>query len=157
MPLCAALIDLPEALIVAALILGAALVAAATRLASRPLAVHVTLATPPPPGPAPAPAPTPVPTAIVPTPPVVVGRPISPEGRPVEPSDIPIGPSQLLEVGDRVLGLSQGRWYRARIIEVLSKDRVRVHFPGWEDRWDETLTRAELQVDLNAYDDDENT
>jgi hypothetical protein len=76
--------------------------------------------------------------------------PHSAVGRPVEPSEIPVGLDYPLEVGSRVLAYSQGRWWRATVIGLEPEDRVRVHFPGWDDKWDVVVPRDELQVDLNA-------
>ena len=80
----------------------------------------------------------------------VFEAPQSAEGHPVEPSDIPVGPETPLEVGSTVLAYSQGRWWRAEVIGLEGEDQVTIHFPGWDAKWDVTVPREELQVDLNA-------
>ena len=80
----------------------------------------------------------------------LVEFPQSDEGRPVEPTDIPVGPETPLEVGSTVLSYSQGRWWRAEVIGLEPGDRVRLHFPGWDAKWDVTVPREELQVDLHG-------
>ena len=81
----------------------------------------------------------------------VVELPLSEEGRPVEPSDIPVTPHTPLEVGSTVLSFSQGRWWRAVVIALEPDDQVRIHFPGWDAKWDVTVPRDELQVDLHGF------
>ena len=81
----------------------------------------------------------------------VVELPQSAEGRPVEPSEIPVTSDTPLEVGSRVLSFSQGRWWRAVVIGLEGEDQVRIHFPGWDDKWDATVSRDELQVDLHGF------
>jgi hypothetical protein len=79
--------------------------------------------------------------------------PRSDEGKPVEPHDIPVGPDTPLEVGSRVLSYSQGRWWRAEVVGFEDDDRVKVHFPGWDSKWDVVVARDDLQVDLHAADE----
>jgi hypothetical protein len=81
----------------------------------------------------------------------VVEFPQSAAGRPVEPSDIPVRPDTPLEVGSTVLSFSQGRWWRAVVIGLEAEDQVRLHFPGWDAKWDVTVSRDELQVDLHGF------
>jgi hypothetical protein len=73
--------------------------------------------------------------------------PAGEEGYPVEPSGIAVELETPLEVGTVVLSYSQGRWWRAEIV-ALEGDSVRVHFPGWDEKWDATVPRGELQVYL---------
>lgn len=77
--------------------------------------------------------------------------PDSDEGAPVEPSDIPVGPDTALEVGSRVLSFSQGRWWRAEVVGLEPDGMVKIHFPGWDSKWDVVVPREELQVDLHSY------
>jgi hypothetical protein len=79
-----------------------------------------------------------------------VEYPQTDEGRPVPPSNVPVGPETPLKVGSRVLAFSQGRWWRADVIGLEPGDRVKLHFPGWDAKWDTVVPRAELQVDPNA-------
>jgi len=74
--------------------------------------------------------------------------PLSAAGFPVEPSGIQVQPETRLEVGSSVLGYSQGRWWRADVIALESGDRVRIRYPGWDSKWDETVPRSNPQVDL---------
>src|SRR5262249_3388681 len=83
----------------------------------------------------------------------IVEFPQSDEGRPVQPSDIPVGPETPLEIGSTVLSYSQGRWWRAEVIGLEPGDKIRIHFPGWDAKWDVTVPREELQVDLHASDE----
>ena len=84
-----------------------------------------------------------------------VGRPPraiprSPAGLPVEPSGVPVEPETPLEIGSTVLAFSQGQWWRAEVIGLEGEERVRIHFPGWDPSWDETVPRSDLQVDLGG-------
>jgi hypothetical protein len=74
--------------------------------------------------------------------------PISSEGNPVAPSGIPVTPETDLEVGSPVLAYEQGLWWRAEVIAVEPNDMVRIHFPGWDNKWDWSVPRSTLQVDL---------
>jgi hypothetical protein len=75
--------------------------------------------------------------------------PLLPVALPVEPSGIAVDADTPLEVGSRVLADWNGIWWRAQVIGLESGGRVRVHYLGWEDRWDETVPRSRLQVDLS--------
>ena len=70
------------------------------------------------------------------------------EGHPVEPSGIAVEPETPLEVGSIVLSFSQGRWWRAEVVELEDNEMVRIHFPGWDEKWDVSVPRGELQVYL---------
>ncbi|MBI3824137.1 MAG: hypothetical protein HY289_15825 [Planctomycetes bacterium] len=76
--------------------------------------------------------------------------PQSSEGFPVEPSGIHLEPEMPLEVGSTVLSYSQGRWWRAEVVALEENDGVRIHFPGWDAKWDLTVPKTELQVDLSG-------
>jgi hypothetical protein len=65
---------------------------------------------------------------------------------PVQPSGIPVEDDTPLEAGMNVLANWQGFWFRARVIAIEGPDRIRVHYEGWEDRWDETMPRSKLQL-----------
>jgi hypothetical protein len=119
-----ALLALPEAIVVASVILSGALVYSATVVARR------------------------LPSGQ--RQPVL---PLSPHGYPVEPTGIKLGPEPPIEVGARVLAFSQGQWWRARVIAIESDDVVRVHFPGWDATWDENLSLDQLEVDLSTDDE----
>jgi hypothetical protein len=70
------------------------------------------------------------------------------EGFPVEPSGIAIEPETPLEVGSIVLSYSQGRWWRAEVVALEDNEMVRLHYPGWDAKWDVSVPRGELQVYL---------
>jgi hypothetical protein len=76
--------------------------------------------------------------------------PQSDEGNPVEPSGVQYQPETPLEVGTKVLSYSQGRWWRAEVIALEDNDQVRLHYPGWDSKWDVTVSKTELQVDLSS-------
>jgi hypothetical protein len=76
--------------------------------------------------------------------------PQSDEGNPVEPSGVQVQPETPLEVGTIVLSFSQGRWWRAEVIGLEGDDQVRIHYPGWDAKWDVTVPKTELQVDLSS-------
>jgi hypothetical protein len=75
--------------------------------------------------------------------------PQGPEGFPVEPSGVHLEPETPLEIGATVLSFSQGRWWRAEVV-ALEGDEVRIHFPGWDSKWDVTVPKTELQADLSG-------
>jgi len=68
-------------------------------------------------------------------------------GRPVQPSGLPVGPDTPLEVGSPVLANWRGMWWRAQVVALESEDRVRIHYVGWDSRWDETVPRSSLLLD----------
>src|SRR5262245_14273581 len=80
----------------------------------------------------------------------VVEYPHSDEGKPVAPSGVRVGPDTPLKVGSRVLSFSQGRWWRAEVTALEPDGLVRLHFPGWDAKWDTVVPREELQVDPSA-------
>jgi hypothetical protein len=79
-----------------------------------------------------------------------VEYPSSDEGNPVEPSDIYVDEFTPLEIGSTVLAQWGGRWWRAEVIGLEGTDHVRVHYPGWDSKWDDTIARDQLQVDLSS-------
>jgi hypothetical protein len=131
-------ISLPVAIVLASLIVAAAIVYAARLLAQRPSGSQAL-----PPGAA---GQVPLLSSGLPFP--AMEAPLSSEGFPVEPSGIPIQPETPLEVGSTVLAYSQGRWWRAEVVGLEPDDQVRIRYPGWDSKWDETARRSELQVDL---------
>jgi hypothetical protein len=70
------------------------------------------------------------------------------EGTPVEPSGIAVEPETPLEVGSVVLSFTQGRWWRTEVVALEENEMVRIHFPGWDAKWDTSVPRGELQVYL---------
>lgn len=75
-------------------------------------------------------------------------EPAGPEGTPVEPSGIAVEPETPLDVGSVVLSFTQGRWWRAEVVALEENEMVRIHFPGWDAKWDASVPRGELQVYL---------
>jgi hypothetical protein len=73
--------------------------------------------------------------------------PLTQEGFPVEPSGVPVPADMPLESGSPVLAFSQGRWWRAAVVEACADGQVVVTYPGWDPRWRERLRRGFLQVD----------
>jgi hypothetical protein len=68
-------------------------------------------------------------------------------GLPVQPSGIAVGPETRLEAGSPVLIDWHGRWFRGEVVAIESGNQVRVHYVGWDARWDETVPRSRLQLD----------
>jgi hypothetical protein len=89
-----------------------------------------------------------IPAASATQPASALEMPKGEEGYPVEPSGITVEPETPLEVGSIVLAYSQGRWWRAEVVALEGDDDVRIHFPGWDSKWDVTVPRNELQVYL---------
>ncbi len=75
--------------------------------------------------------------------------PLSTAGHPVEPSGIAVDDDTPLERGSTVLAYSQGRWWRASVVHVKTDGTIRIRYPGWDPKWDETVPREELQVDIS--------
>ncbi len=76
--------------------------------------------------------------------------PLPPEAYPVEPSGIPVEPETPLYVGDPVLVNWGGSWWRAQIIDLEPHGRVRIHYVGWEEAFDASVARDELQMDISG-------
>jgi hypothetical protein len=76
--------------------------------------------------------------------------PSCPEGLPVDPSGVWIDDDLRIEVGMRMLALSEGRWHRAVVVGVNSEDRISVHCIGWDAFWDDVIPRRKLQVDQSV-------
>jgi hypothetical protein len=88
-------------------------------------------------------------TELAPTMPMFES-PQSSEGFPIEPSGVHYDPETPLEVGTIVLAYSQSRWWRAEVVALEGDDQVRIHYPGWDEKWDATVPKTELQVDLSG-------
>ncbi len=88
------------------------------------------------------------PPAVLPATMPMFESPKGTEGFPVEPSGIAVEPETPLEVGSIVLSFSQGRWWRAEVSALEDSQMVRVHYPGWDEKWDVSVPRGELQVYL---------
>ena len=125
-------LDVPDAIVLAAAIVAAALVYAAHTIARRLPGASAHHA-----------------SALLPQFPIME-FPQTEAGAPVEPSGLPVGPDTILEPGDTVLAFSQERWWRAEVVRLEPGDRVRLHFPGWDAKWDDVFPRNDLQVDLTG-------
>jgi hypothetical protein len=68
-------------------------------------------------------------------------------GLPVAPSGRPIDPDAVLEPGTPILVEWCGSWWRANVVCSEPDGRVRIHYAGWGDNWDETVPRTRLQED----------
>lgn len=60
-------------------------------------------------------------------------------------SSAAVGDARSLAVGQPVQVEWQGRWYAATVLSVLSPVEVRIHYIGWSDRWDETVSIARVR------------
>ena len=80
-----------------------------------------------------------------------VNFPSSPEGFPSQPSNVWVNEGSPLDVGTRVLAYWQNQWWRAVVVGEESKDRVLVHYVGWNPIWNEVHKRTELQFDTTEW------
>jgi hypothetical protein len=71
----------------------------------------------------------------------------SEEGHPVEEPGVPIDAGTALKVGSKVLAFEQDRWWRAEVVGLQPGDIVRLHFPGWDAKWDREVPRSELHLE----------
>ncbi len=65
--------------------------------------------------------------------------PVTASGRALE-EDMPLKP------GDLVLVQWQSQWYAGDVLEVQDDGKVKVHFRGWGEQWDEAVSRERLQL-----------
>ena len=65
-------------------------------------------------------------------------------------SDRAIEPDTPLEVGQDLQVKYGGTWWAGTILAFEPDGRVRIHYYGWADSWDEPKTRSELQWDVDA-------
>ena len=128
---------MPEAIVVASIVLASGMVLSAWIISRRP----------PPRSPTAAPT-RPAPPAFDPR------HPRPPEACPVEPSGIPVEPETRLGIGTAVLANWGGTWWRARVIGLERDGRVRIHYVGWGPSWDSTVSRGDLQMDISSSVDD---
>ena len=56
-----------------------------------------------------------------------------------------LGCSRSYDVGDHVLVEWEGKEYPAMIIEVPGPGRVKVHYDGYDELWDETIPRSRVK------------
>jgi hypothetical protein len=72
--------------------------------------------------------------------------PGAPRGPVREPTGEPVGSDTPLEAGTRVLARWHGVWYEAEVVSVGPGDRVRIHYTGWGDQFDEAVPRHALRL-----------
>ncbi|HEX3315528.1 MAG TPA: hypothetical protein VHR72_11585, partial [Gemmataceae bacterium] len=80
---------------------------------------------------------------------IKLGVPMSPEGEHVGPSGIWLADDADLEVGDIVLSSTRNGWYRAEVIRLLGRNRVLLHYPGWDPFLDEPRRKRDLQAAID--------
>ena len=65
-------------------------------------------------------------------------------------SDIPIAPDTPLAVGQDLQVKWGNDWWAGTVLSFEPDGRIRIHYFGWADSWDEPKTRTELQLDRQA-------
>lgn len=68
---------------------------------------------------------------------------------PIESTGVAVTAKTPLAPGKELQVQWGGRWWAARVV-ALEGDRVRIHYLGWDHRWDETVKRERLQRDDGA-------
>jgi hypothetical protein len=71
------------------------------------------------------------------------GDPISSGKRVV--ASTPLGVGQILQV------LWDGKWYHGEVMSVFTDGRVKVHYVGWDSKWDEIVPRTRLQLANESF------
>lgn len=56
----------------------------------------------------------------------------------------PVTASTELVVGQSVAVEWKGKWYRGQVLALRGDGTVRVHYVGWDDKWDEDVPRTRL-------------
>ena len=64
---------------------------------------------------------------------------------PVQPSGKPVPTELALEVGRPVLVQWKNSWWNGSVIEQLAGGNVRIHYEGWDAKYDEVVPRSRLQ------------
>lgn len=57
----------------------------------------------------------------------------------------PVPPQKKLERGQKFVVEWNGSWFPGEVIEVPDVNDVKIHYPGWSDRWDEVVPRNRLR------------
>jgi hypothetical protein len=70
--------------------------------------------------------------------------------RAIQSSNVPIEPHALLVPGQDLQVKYGSTWWAGTVLGLEKDGRVRIHYFGWADSWDELKTRAELQVDSDV-------
>jgi hypothetical protein len=50
-----------------------------------------------------------------------------------------------LQVGDKLLAHWAGQWHSVRVLELRSDGKVKIHWDGWADSWDDYVSRSQLR------------
>jgi len=58
----------------------------------------------------------------------------------------PVSAKTPLQPGDKVTIDWNGSWWAGEVVAVHQDGGVRVHYAGWESKWDETVPRSRLQL-----------
>lgn len=58
----------------------------------------------------------------------------------------PVTTSTPLRVGDKVRAEWAGFWWEAEVSELHRDGRVKIHYAGWDDSWDESVPRGRLRL-----------
>ncbi len=74
---------------------------------------------------------------------------------PVSPTGLKINKNTPLGPGQPVLASQSGAWWLATVLSLEPKNKVLVHYDGWEDHFDEVVPRTRIQL-READDLDEN-
>ena len=69
---------------------------------------------------------------------------------PIPSSNTPVEPDTRLDPGQNLQVKFGGTWWAGTILGFEPDGRVRIHYFGWADSWDEPKPRAELQLDRAA-------
>ena len=81
--------------------------------------------------------------------PVSVEQPSTPTpARPVFGDSDPVLPTSTLEEGQALLAEHRDYWYPVTILALEPDGRVRIHYQGWEARYDETVSRERLRFPI---------
>ena len=70
--------------------------------------------------------------------------------KPAPDSFVKLEADAKLKVKDRLKASWGGRWYEVEVLEVVGKDKVRIHWIGWGSNWDEVRAVNSLFRDPNA-------
>lgn len=96
---------------------------------------------------------TPVPGGSAPPAPVIVnslsGTPPGTPGTVVSPG-LPLEPSSPISAGTRLAAEWSGRWLAVDVLEIKPDGRIRVHWVGWGNNFDEDMDRARLRFPADA-------
>ena len=68
----------------------------------------------------------------------------------IESTDQPVTAETPLKIDDVLQVQWGGRWWAARVLSLEADGKVKVHFIGWEKRWEEIVPRSRLQLDPRA-------